>query len=86
MISNAFNVLFYYQQKVYQDMVKVRRATRVGHLCSPEIFKKLHSNFDIRRSFQRLKMKFYIPIIFKKSYWNFSLSSSLIMISLQDLS
>jgi len=30
-------------------------------------------------------MKFYILIIFKKSYWNFSLSCSLI-ISLQDLS
>jgi len=30
-------------------------------------------------------MKFYILVIFKKSYWNFSLSGSLIIISLQDL-
>ena len=50
-----------------------------------EIFKTLHSNFDICRNFQRIKMKFYILIILKKSYWNFSLSFSLI-ISLQDLS
>jgi len=31
-------------------------------------------------------MKFYILVIFKKSYWNFSFSCSLIIISLQDLS
>jgi len=40
------------------------------------------------RNFQnsaRIKMKFYILITSKKSYWNFSLSCSLI-ISLQDLS
>jgi len=40
---------------------------------TPEIFKTLHSNFDICRNFQRIKMKFYILINFKKSYWNFSL-------------
>jgi len=40
------------------------------------IFKTLHSNFDICRNFQRIKMKFYILIILKKSYWNFSLSCS----------
>jgi len=33
----------------------------------PEIFKTLHSNFDICRNFQRIKVKFYILIIFKKS-------------------
>jgi len=57
-----------------------------GVLAPPEIFKTLHSNFDICRNFQRMKMKFYILIIFKKSYCNFSLSCSLIIISLQDLS
>jgi len=40
----------------------------------PEIFKTLHINFVICRNFQRIKMKFYILIIFKKFYWNFSLS------------
>jgi len=35
---------------------------------TPEIFKTLHSNFDICRNFQRIKMKFYILINFKKSY------------------
>jgi len=40
-----------------------------GHLgiCPPEIFKTLHSNFDICRNFQRIKMKFFILIVFKKS-------------------
>jgi len=32
-----------------------------GGICPPEIFKILHSNFDICRNFQRIKMKFYIP-------------------------
>jgi len=45
----------------------------------PEIFKTLHSCFDNCRNFQRIKMKFYILIIFKISYWNFSLSCSLII-------
>ena len=57
-----------------------------GTFAAPEIFKTLHSNFDICRNFQRIKMKFYILIIFKKSYGNFSLSCSLNIISLQDLS
>jgi len=56
-----------------------------GHLPPPEIFKTLHSNFDICRNFQRIKMKFYILIIFMKSYWSFSLACSLI-ISLPNLS
>ena len=55
-----------------------------GAFFPPEIFKALHSNFDICRNFQRIKMKFYILIIVKKFYWNFSLSCSLI-IFLQDL-
>jgi len=57
-----------------------------GGIFPPEIFKTLHSNFDICRNFQRKMMKFYILIIFKKSYWNLSLSCSLIIISFQDLS
>jgi len=56
-----------------------------GAFDPPEIFKKLHNNFEICRNFQRIKMKIYILIIFKKSYWNFSLSCSL-FISLHDLS
>jgi len=63
--------------------VHSRRATREGICPSPEIFKTFHS---IWRNFQRIKMKFYILIIFKKSYCNISLSCSLIIISLQDLS
>jgi len=46
-----------------------------GAFAPPEIFKILHGNFDICRNFQGIKMKFFILIIFKKSYWNFSLSS-----------
>ena len=45
-----------------------------GGICPTEIFNTLHSNFDICRNFQRIKMKFYNLIIFKKSHWNFSLS------------
>jgi len=45
---------------------------RLGNLPPSQIFKTLHSNFDICRNFQRKKMKFYILIIFKKLYWNFS--------------
>jgi len=43
-----------------------------GAFPPPEIFKTFHSNFDIYRNFQRIKMKFYILTIFKKFYWNFS--------------
>ena len=46
----------------------------LGHLPPPEIFKTLHSSFDICSNFQRIKNKVYILIIFKKSYWNFSLT------------
>jgi len=41
------------------SLLETRRATR-GAFASPEIFKTLHSNFDICRIFQRIKMKFYI--------------------------
>ena len=57
-----------------------------GTFAAPEIFKTLHSNFDICKNFQRIKMKFYDLIIFKKSYGNSSLFCSLNIISLQDLS
>ena len=62
----------------------LRRATR-GEFAPPEIFKTLHSKFDICSNFQRIKMKFYILIIFKILYANFSLSSWLFLSS-QDLS
>jgi len=39
-----------------------------GAFSIPKIFKTLHSNFDICRNFQRIKMKFHILIIFNKSY------------------
>ena len=67
-------------------MSKHMRATRgsIWGISPPEIFKTLHSNFDICRNFQRIKMKFYFLNIFRKSYWNFSLFYSII-ISLQDL-
>ena len=48
-------------------------GTQLGGHLPPEIFKALHSNFDICRNFQRIKMKFFILMFFKKSYWNFSL-------------
>jgi len=66
MLSNLFGI----------GILCRRRATRGGiwGICPPEIFKTLHSNFDICRNFQRIKMKFYILIIFKKSCWSFSLS------------
>jgi len=44
------------------------------HLPPSEIFKTLHSDFDIYRNFQIIKMKFCVLMVFKKSYWNFSLS------------
>jgi len=57
-----------------------------GAFAPPEIFKTLHSNFDICRNFQIIKLKYSILIIFmKKTYKNFSLSYWLI-ISLQDIS
>jgi len=43
-----------------------------GAFAPPEIFKAFHSDFDICRNFQRIKMKIFFLIIFKKSYWNFS--------------
>jgi len=58
----------------------------LGHLPPHRNFKTLHGKFDICRDFQRIKMKYYILINFKKSCWNFSLSCLLIIISLQDLS
>jgi len=54
-----------------------RRATRGGEFeafAPLEIYKTLHSIYDIWRNFRRIKMKLYTLIIFKKSYWNFSLS------------
>jgi len=61
------------------------QARNQGAFAPPEIFKTLHGTFDICRNFQRIKMKFYIVIIFKKPYLSFSLFYWLI-ISLQDLS
>jgi len=44
-------------------MITARRATRGGHLLIPENFKALHSNFEICRNFQRIKMEFGVLII-----------------------
>jgi len=44
-------------------MITARRATRGGHLLIPENFKTLHSNFEICRNFQRIKMEFGVLII-----------------------
>jgi len=45
-----------------------KRATRggghLGHFPPPENFKTVYSNFDSCKSFQRIKTKFYILIIF----------------------
>jgi len=42
----------------------------MGHY-PPGNFKTLHSNFDIYRNCQRIKMKFYILNIFKKFFFEF---------------
>jgi len=42
-----------------------KRATRGAF--DPQNFEALHSNFDFCRNFQRIKVKIYILIIFKKS-------------------
>jgi len=44
------------------------RATRGGAFASPASFKTLDTNFDMCRNFQRIEMKFYILIMFEKSY------------------
>jgi len=58
------------QQPFYMD--KTAQARHRGGafeaFAPPENFKTLHSNFDICRNFQRIKIKFYILIIFKKSF------------------
>jgi len=59
---------------VFVPILWTRRATREGAFAPPEIFKAMNSNFDICRNFRGIKIKFYILIIFMKSYWNFSLS------------
>jgi len=47
---------------------------RIWGICPPpEIFKALHSNFDICKLSKNKDESLYL-IIFKKSYWNFSLS------------
>jgi len=62
------------EHDICNSTVHVRNQGEHLEHMPPEIFKTLHSNFDICRNLQRIKMKFYILIIFKKSYWNFSLS------------
>jgi len=62
------NVLAKFDAYYSTSSLVTRQARNQGGICPPEIFKILHSNFDICRNFQRIKMKFYILIIFKKSY------------------
>ena len=69
----SLNIAVHLHTPLRQVPIRPGAQPRGGHL-PPVIFKTLHSNFDICRNFQRIKMKFYILIIFKKSYWNFSLS------------
>ena len=78
--------LLVYVLNHWLDLAQARNQEGMafGAFANPEIFKTLHSNFDICRNFQRIKMKFYILIIFRKFYWNFSLSR-LLIIFLQDL-
>jgi len=61
---------------ILTELPQNRRAIRgaCGAFAPPEIFKSLHSTFDICKNFQKIKMKFHILIIFKKSYWNFCVS------------
>jgi len=48
-----------------------RMPKHQGGKCTPENFKTLHSNFDICRNFQTIKMKFYILIILRNLIWIF---------------
>jgi len=51
------------------QLVPDRRATKgrhLGHLPPTEIFKTLHSIFDICRNFQIIKLKYCILIILRK--------------------
>ena len=85
--QNVGKWLFLINRKIPDVIYHPRQArNQMGGHLPPEIFKTFNciANFDICRNFQRTKMKFYILIIFKKSYQNFSLSCSII--SLQDLS
>jgi len=59
-----------YQKILWFVFDSIQARNQEGHF-PPEIFKTLHNNFDICKNFQKTKMKFYILIIFKKSYWNF---------------
>jgi len=40
-------------------------------ICIPQNFKTLHSNFDICRNFQRIKMKFLVFYSFRKGLFEF---------------
>jgi len=73
--------VYYVLKTSIEKLLYIRRAIKGGGISPPEIFKTLHSNFDICRNFQIIKLKYCILIIFKKSYSNFSLSYWLITVS-----
>jgi len=50
-----------------QRFISSQTYNQEGHLPPPELFKTLHSNFDICRNFQIIKLKYCILILFKKS-------------------
>jgi len=74
-------------RSLIEAWIALRRATSgsIWDIFTPENFKIFHSNSDIGRNFQRIKMKFWYFNHLEKSYLNFSLSYWS-MISLQDLS
>jgi len=61
------NHLFTKYLNIYQiKMYPVMQARNQRGRLTPENFKTLHSNFDIYRNFQRIKIKFCILVIFGK--------------------
>jgi len=78
--------------KVYGNCDTTRKSTvdqarnQTGGNSPPESFKLLHSNFDVWRNFQIIKLKFCILIIFKKSFTSIFLCLYWLIVPLQDIS
>jgi len=52
-----------------RDMIKgATRGWAFGAFVQPKIFKTSYSNFEMCRNFQIINLKFYILIMFKKSF------------------
>jgi len=70
---------------LWANQARNQGGGQLEHLSPPEIFKTFHSNFDICRNLQIIKLKLCILIILRKVLLKLFLSYWLI-ISLQDIS